>query len=89
MISQANYNVLEAVTELNISNLQGNLGLYFAIGYWGAYLTLALIFELACKRTKSRFFMKMFVKMKREDKIWVQEGNSEMEKRLCRLEEAF
>ena len=33
--------------------------------------------------------MKLFVKMKREDKIWVQEGNSEMEKRLRRLEEAF
>ena len=65
------------------------MGLYFAIGYWGAYLTLALIFELACKKRKSSFYVKLFVKMKREDKIWVQEGNSEMEKRLRRLEEAF
>ena len=44
VITQANFNVIGSISELNFANLKQNLGFYFALGYCGAYLFVVLIF---------------------------------------------
>lgn len=46
VLEGGNYFVIMALPELNLDNLQSNIGLYFAVGYWGLYLSLCLIFGL-------------------------------------------
>lgn len=76
MITEANFNVFEAITDLNASNLTQNLGLYFALGYWGLYLTFILIFELAEKARRKNFFIKLFLISKKDYELPIYDENA-------------
>lgn len=53
VLTQANYDVILALSELNLHNLRDNIGSYFFLGYWGLYLLLCLIFSFRRRKASS------------------------------------
>lgn len=69
-MTEANYDVFGAITELSLSNLKQNIGFYFFLGYWSVYLALLLTLLLLTRRiTKSTFFVKLFRSLSSEQKL--------------------
>ena len=68
VLTEANYDVILAFTELNLDNLERNIGSYFFIGYWGAYLFLCIIFSIKRRKLDS-FYVKLFSYLKQQEEI--------------------
>ena len=49
VLERSNYDVFQAFSELNSTNIRHNVGLYVLIGYWSTFL-LVLVFLLLIKR---------------------------------------
>ena len=79
-----------ALSELNLSNLRTNFGVYFAAGYFGLFFTLSLIIELATRRRRRlNFYLKLYLHSQKDDDLKIEDPISAIQDRVRQLEEDY
>ena len=72
VLEDSNYDVFSAVTQLRPSNLVNNVGVYFALSYWGSFLLfLVVVLLLDQRRLSDSYFENYFLSLqdRRREKL--------------------